>query len=581
MDPIIHQLCREAVARLETAPHAEHSSIVAELAHIMPGRNGRVGVSLQTAYRGLGQVGWTSGRRQRADKGNSKVTLDELEKVASIAASSRNAKGRINMPAKEALRTAIATGLVQSAPSYGHALRLMRQSGLGIAAMSAPEAGISRQSQHPNHVASVDVSNCLQWYFRDEETGEVLDCYQDADTRFYQNKIENFKKLNRIIHRYVWVDHYSGCYFVWYAYTPGETALDMVDFIWSAIAPKGENGDLQEAYPIRGIPRRILCDQGPGFKSAIVRSLCKDLGIEKIEPHVPGNAKASGSVETRHRWWEASYETTLLLKGARNLEELNRWALLCCAEYNATRLHSRHGATPTEKWCEITSEQLREAPTRDQFYRLAAGTTKTATLTNQLYIRADGKVWEAKGDRIYPGAKVKYRISPFSEAGIRVWDENGTEITATLLEKDPVSGFYTNCRRHVWDDASAPGATAPMPPAQKLARAIKKGGERVSIPEVFDGLEQRVTRQSYVTARGQEWTPDHASPVAAEERQGSLEIREEISRRLGRPLTISEGKWWRARIGDGLTASQVREAWEAFLSESQQTARADAQLLGG
>jgi hypothetical protein len=55
--------------------------------------------------------------------------------------------------------------------------------------------------------------------------------YQDAEARFYSNKIENFKQLKRVLHRYVWVDHFSGAYWVQYFYSAGENAADMVDFI--------------------------------------------------------------------------------------------------------------------------------------------------------------------------------------------------------------------------------------------------------------------------------------------------------------------------------------------------------------
>jgi len=563
MDPVVHQLCREAMARLAAAGHNDRRAIIADLARMIPGR-GSEGASIQTAYRLLGEAGWESGRKERADKGSSSVSQEELEATSGLVAGSRSRRGRNYMPVVVAQQAAERAGLLKAKVSTGHLCRLLRQAGLDPRSMNAPMPGISRQSQHPNHVWCIDVSIPIHWFFRDEETGEILDFYADADARFYQNKIDNFKRIKRVIHRYVCVDHYSGAYFVWYAYSAGENSADMVDFLYASMAPKG---DLAEHYPMHGVPRRIVADQGPGFKSGIVSCLCRDLGIQ-VELHVPGNAKANGAVETRHHHWSRWYESLLQARGARNLEELNRWAALCCAEYNATLPNTRHGLPPSEKWCTIGADELRECPQRQVFYRLAATTTKTATVDGNLFIRADSRHWQVAGERIYPGCKVSYRLNPFLDVGIRVWDDEDNELGATLLQKDKESGFYTNCHRHVWDDPEAEGATAPVTPGQALARDVKAG--KVAVPQLdaFDGLEQRVRRRSYLAARGSDWAPpEAASPVVAEERMGAEDLLDEVIRRLDRSLTRAEGRWWREHIGDGLTRTQFAEAWRLSLAE--------------
>jgi len=53
---------------------------------------------------------------------------------------------------------------------------------------------------------------------------------------------------------------------------------------------------------------------------------------------------------------------------------------------------------------------------------------------------------------------------------------------------------------------------------------------------------------------------------------GSLEAREEIVRRLGRPLG-ADGAWWRDRIGNGVTPDQLEALWEEFTTADASAAR--------
>lgn len=545
--------------------------LAAELPQISPSDRGarirqlaaQAGVSLATVYRHLERAGVTSDRKARSDRGQSSVPVGVLEQLALIMATGRNKRSQPNIPLKQAVAIAREQGILTTDVSYEHVARLLRQHGLGLQHMRAPEASVVRVSTHPNHVWLFDISVAIQWYFRDEK-GKKLDQYSDAGSRFYAGKPDNFRTVRRVIHRFTVVDHYTGAYWVQYRYTPGESALDVVDFLWSAMAPK--EGD---RLPMHGLPRRLVADQGPGVKNATVLNLLRDLDIA-VELHAPGNAKASGAVEKRHDLWQRSFEGRLALHPVNDLDELNHLAGLACAKMNATVEHTRHGQPPSRLWLTIAPEQLREPPDRQTFFALAGEGTREATLNSYLWLRADGKKWSVKGANVFPGQKVRFRLHPFLPSGIRVWDEHDVELVAVPLTFD-AAGFAEQGSRHVWDDADAKGATAPAPPAQALARAAAESPVRM--PGVFDDLVELERLDIVARRRG---TPFQAPASSSAVREyDDLLAREEVVRRLGRALSRPEATWWRQHVGAaGITRAELDELFVAFTTSVATTAAA-------
>ena len=552
-----------AVADMLVAPDDHTRAAIAKRTAALTGR------SLQTVYARLRQLGWQSGRKARADRGTSAVAVADLEPVSEMLAAARNKRGQPNLPGREAHRICQEQGMAAGTVSYGHMLRLLHRSGLGLRHMRAPEAAIPRVTDHPNHVWFFDISIAIQWYFRDEATGKKLDAYSDGDARFYEGKLHNFRKINKIIHRYVVTDHYTGAYYVRYYYSAGERAEDVVDFLWHAMSDKGA---LAQAWPFRGLPRRLVMDQGSANKSALVRNLLEELDIIPMY-HKPKNAKASGSVETRHNHWQRSFEGRLRARKVpvQDLDELNGLAAKSAAVMNATRPHTRTKKPPMEVWVAIAPEQLREAPARAIVFQLATTSSRTATLTAELYLRAHPRKWQVAGEHVHAGQKVRFRLSPFCDVGIRVWDEFDRELAATPIDLDGV-GFPTTGHFHKFDDAEHKGATAPTTPAQALAREVLGGEREVDLP-VFSNLDQLLARQAYLSQPGIAWEA-RATAIAAEPVIASLTARQEIVRRLERPLSATEGAWWREAIGAGVTESRLDELYATFTHEGTATALA-------
>lgn len=227
-------------------------------------------------------------------------------------------------------------------------------------------------------------------------------------------------------------------------------------------------------------------------------------------------------------------------------------------------------------WSQITEDQLVECPDRDTFFRLAASQPRTGTLDQRHWLQSKNRKWLVRGENVHGRQKVQFRVTPFAEAGIRVWDEFGRELAAEELRFD-AAGFPQNGRRHVWDDETAPGATAPATPAQQISRAVVSGEDRVRLDGVFEGLDRRLARMAYLDRRGRTWSPTSPTPLAAEPVMGSLEAREEVARRLGRPLG-GDADWWRERIGDGITRSALEAAWVEW---SADVAMSEGRRRGG
>lgn len=553
MDDYARQVYLDAVGQLRLARTGDRR------AEIVKTVKGRLGVSLATAYRNLQALGWESGRKERTDKGTSVVTPEAARQVARLCARGRDNKGRPQMPVVEAVEVVASQGLMPADVSPSTVLRVLNATGLGPRQMGAPEAGGTRVSLYPNHVWFVDVSPCIQWYFRDDK-GKYLDQYSDGAARFYAGKPQNFPKKKLL--RYLVTDHYSGAYFAWYVYSEGENSLDMVDFLWRCFAPKKNQG----AFPLRGLPKYLVMDQGPAGKSALVQNLLKALNIE-LQLHEAGNAKASGSVESRHYAWQRRFESRLAAIKARDLEQVNTLAEQMAAVHNSRRPHSRHGQPPMAIWARITREQLREAPPRDLFFQLAAASPRTGVLTNRLWLRADGRTWQIRGDNLYASQRVAYRLSPFLDQGIRVWSSSGVELAAAEVAFNE-AGFPTQgARTHTWDDAANAGTRAPLTSGQELMAHVAAGTEPVELPDLFAGLVEDMERQHYLTASATPWAGT-TSELAAPLLLSRVEALSKAAELLGRWLDDAEIEALSSTIGDGCTEADLTAAVDELAADA-------------
>lgn len=556
MDPVTRQVYEHCASDLlRITSRRERGEVVRRAAEVL-------GVSEKTVWRNVRGMGWASGRKTRADKGSSVLTNEDLREVARIVASNINKHGEPNTPTSEAWRIAKEQGMAAGKVSRGHLGRRLREEGYDITRMRSADPSISIVTLFPNQAWFADASVAIQWYFRDEH-GKLLSQYDDPEARFYAGKFENYKALRRVIYRYIVVDHYSGAFYVYYTYNSGERPEDVADLLYRAMSDKG----MGDTYPFRGVPKYLYTDKGPAFNNQLILTLCGPLGLGiAVKQHKPKNAKASGAVEKLHDIWQRTFEGRLRIAGsAKDLEELNRLALKWCAKINADRVHGRHGKPRMVAWSAISSEQLVECPERKVFFRLINSASQDATLDSHHWIRHNNRKWLLRGENLYTGQKVKFREAPFSDVGIRVWDDQDRELAVEEIRFDSVSGFPQNGRRQVLDDPEHEGATTPAPAAKQVLRAIKEGTETVHIPGALD----TGPIPSFLAPKaGTTWRPPQDGALYAEPLIGSLDAREEIALRLGRPLG-EDGTWWRERLGPGVTQSRLDELWAEFTSPAE------------
>ena len=214
------------------------------------------------------------------------------------------------------------------------------------------------------------------------------------------------------------------------AFCLGETALDI-------------EGVLKQAVLKRGLPYKLIIDNGPAYRSHTLQSICALLEIRLIycRAYEP---EPKGKIERYHRTFREQF-----------LNELNVDAISCLGDLNA-RLwawteqvyHQRkHGGleekTPIERWREdlihIRAIGLKAAKLDDIFYhRYERKVCKDGT------VHWNGKVFEVPYE--LSGKKIILIVDPHSKTGIRVESLSGEALGAVTL-LDPIANNYRKRQR--------------------------------------------------------------------------------------------------------------------------------------
>lgn len=339
----------EVARRLDAAPHGERAGIVDTACGLYGWSKAKLYARLKV------DVGWSSGRKSRTDKGSTCVPVASLEMLATAERESVRANG------KQILFTPTGASVLEandiSLPVSNSQLnRLIRARKLNVATQAQADAPVRMRSLHPNHVHQVDPSLCVLYYMQGRQA------MMDAD-KFYKNKLDNYAKIKLKVWRYVLYDHTSGLLATRYYEAAGELTSTLFEFLmWS--------WGRQEGREFHGVPRILVWDKGSANKAAVIKSLLESLEVTAIE-HAPGKARVKGGVECGNNIIECKFESRLRFEPVHSVEELNAAALhwqnafnadLIPRENNALR---RRGMTPTARidiWRRIRPEQLRILP---------------------------------------------------------------------------------------------------------------------------------------------------------------------------------------------------------------------------
>lgn len=465
---------RALARRLDTSAHGAAGDLVDEFMRHTGWSRGKV-------YKQLKSIGWSSGRKPRADRGRTSQDMTALQDVSFALKNGVRENGKATMHTPNAVSLLSQNGR-KITVSNSRINTLLRQRQMHLAAQRQDTPFQSMQSLHPNHVHQADPSLCLIYYLPDG-TQHMM-----RDSEFYKNKLENIAKLKLKVWRYVLTDHYSASVVVRYYQAKGETQANLYDFLLYAWAKK-------EGKLIHGVPKILLWDKGSANTAGAIKNALRSLDVRPIE-HKAGNPRAKGGVENANNLVECLFESRLAYEPVENVEQLNAAAEAWYNAYNAnaiphydSRLKRKLMDDPKARyaiWQIIRREQLRILPDFELCRALLSGVEVERPVGKDLHISFKHPVSKQREHYdvahipgIHIGARL--RVSPMiygdNEVLATFADYKGEDVTYLLkpIEVDRFVGFAAA--------ASVIGEEFRSRP-DTVVEEVAKAGDRRAFPDL-------------------------------------------------------------------------------------------------
>lgn len=210
------------------------------------------------------------------------------------------------------------------------------------------------------------------------------------------------------------------------AFCPAETALEV-------------EGVLKQALLKRGVPIRLVIDNGSAYRAATLQAVCARLEIRLIycRPYTP---ESKGKLERWHRTLRADFMNELDMDKVRDIHDLNArlWAWLE-ELYHKTPHSSLEGLTPLERYRKDLIQIRPLGP-------FASHLDELFLHRHERLVRKDGTV-SYLGERFEVpyeliGKTVQLVVDPHREKVIGVESETGDSLGKAIL-LDPLA----NCHR--------------------------------------------------------------------------------------------------------------------------------------
>lgn len=421
----LHDLAREMAAA--PASGGARTALVARAAETL-GKNPKTVYALLKKY-----AGWESGRKTRADKGETCVDRELAQLAGGLSYLSNRQSGKRITTIKAARERLAANGYgvvntetgEVTMPSSETISRAMRRYGCHPDQLGAARPAVELRSLHPNHVWEIDASVCVLYRLKGGGVGLV------NERDYNEHKPGKLIEIagQRII-RYVVEDHYSAAVYVRYEQVPGEDARGVINTLVDAISDRGERD------PMHGIPLQILMDKGSGNKSSLVAQFLRDLEIAPLW-HEAGNPRAKGGVECAQNLVEKYFESRLRFMETPSVEELQAQADRWRRHFNAHAILTRAGKPRNQLWVGITDAQLRVVE-RPVLESIAHWDDKPRQIDNRFRIsvntRSHGVHEYDLRELGYHGLNTKdmvtVRLNPFRAPNVMILKEmpDGTEL---------------------------------------------------------------------------------------------------------------------------------------------------------
>ncbi|MBN8714394.1 MAG: DDE-type integrase/transposase/recombinase [Xanthomonadales bacterium] len=550
---------RSVASRLHAAGHGQRGPLIDEAARWL-------GVSKPTLYDRLRAVGWSSGRKLRTDKGDSRVTEAEVMAVAGILRASQRQTGKELLPVGDAIDMALANGLLAERVSSETMLRLMRRHDCHPRQLARPSPHVNMRSNHPNHVWELDASVCVLYYLRNGRVG-VMD-----ERKFNVRKPVDLAKVsNQRVMRYACTDHYTGNVLSRYYNVAGEDQATLFEFMMWAMS--ADNG-----HVMHGVPWMLVWDAGSANMSHAIGALLTALMIRHWT-HVPGNPRAKGQVEGVHNIIERKFEGVLTFARINSVEQLNAEMDQWLRAFNGTAIHSRHKHTRDGLWQTIRQEQLRLCPPVELCQVLMHSKPVSRVVKGNLTVQFTPKgyqpaVYSVEAvPNVRVGESVTVAVNPYRAPSIFIIGE-AEDGSTRYVECEPIAtdnaGFFVNAPAFGESYASKPDTDVDT--ARKDLNEATYG-ERDTLDAIaarnkgrlaFDGKidpfkhihEKAAAAPSHILRRGTDMDvpdPVHVDLKPLTHVQALFELRA----RLGRAVDPAEAALVREWYPDGIAESDI------------------------
>lgn len=553
------QTLQHIAERLKAAPHRGRGAIAAEGASLL-------GVSVQTLYTRLRKVGYSSGRKLRSDRGDTRVGDEGVKAVAAILQASRRTTGKALLPMEDAIDVALSNGLLDERVSAQTMHRVMRRAGCHPSQLSQPSPHTSMRSLHPNHVWQLDASICVLYYLRNGRAA-VMD-----ERTFNARKPRDLARVsNQRVLRYAITDHYSGAVTARYYHTSGEDQLTLFDFLMHAF-------HTHPGRVMHGVPWMLVWDAGSANQSHGIRNLLTQLGVRHWA-HIPGNPRAKGQVEGVHNVIERKFEGRLTFTRIDSVDQLNEHLDTWSVSFNGAAVHRRHGHTRDALWQTIRADQLRLCPDAETCSVLMHSKPEARTVAGNLTVSYRPRGHEratysvAHVPEIRVGEQVQVIVNPYRAPSIFVLGaaEDGS---VRYIECEPIEtdagGFFVGAP--AYGERFAAQADTDVDTARKDANELAFGkrdtleatAAKAKGATAFDGAvdpfadlrEKAEKTPTYLQRRGTELhlpNPMHVELKPLDLVSALLELRA----RLGRTLEPAESVAVRSWFPDGVPEEEL------------------------
>jgi hypothetical protein len=224
------------------------------------------------------------------------------------------------------------------------------------------------------------------------------------------------------------------------AFCTGETALDI-------------EGVLKQAVLKRGLPKKILIDNGAAYRAGSLQGICARLEIRLIycQPYRP---EGKGKLEKWHRTVREQFLSELDVRCLRDLDDLNArlWAWLDQI-YHQTVHRSLEGLTPLQRY---QRDLVKVRP-------LGAFATQIDALfyhRHPRFVRKDGTVsFQGRFFEVpfeLSGKRVVLVVDPHREAVIAVESTEGQPLGGVVVLDEKANAYRKRHRPQPVDTAQAP-----------------------------------------------------------------------------------------------------------------------------